>query len=455
MTDSSPTSLGSPEDFRYTSYTLNNNVPELRDIDRIELELQSFDFIVRFFQRHRAACCAVLSSIRRIPLEVLGEVFMFQFAPAETMSKSGRRQLLSLCLVSKGWQQAAYGTHRLWTELQLERPFTDEVRLKAQQWLNRAGSLPKSVSIRAGDMRLGMCMPGNPHCSFANRSMARFLTDGPAITDLTIQCASSSCIRHLLEEMGNVKAPRPTAEVKDDDDNGQSEPSTGGEGEKTNEPTTRTWLSTYRRDFSSNSKDFTLICDWGADKILPVLKSCSNLETFTLDVNHADFVLDPDDPWQTRKDGPSRPPTQRSAKLNLLRFPPDAAAYLQFFRTYSLEEMELHFNGEGIHWNTTWGIAFSSYFERFIQRSQGKGSSNGLRRLTLSSLEITAKEMHRILSKLPSLTHLTLDNVRVPPGLFDPKNLDFIDSADEYVATRDMRSREGRFPFAATKLTII
>ncbi|TEB28459.1 hypothetical protein FA13DRAFT_1711766 [Coprinellus micaceus] len=414
----------------------------------------------------------------------------------------------------EGWQQAAYGTHRLWTELQLERPFTDEVRLKAQQWLNRAGSLPKSVSIRAGDMRLGMCMPGNPHCSFANRSMARFLTNGPAITDLTIECASSSCIRHLLEEMGNVKrlglrrswdSVRSLCiavdcewleEVKDDDDNGQSEPSTGGEGRR---PTSLfahlpaiTSLYLHLPEYEGDDtdlaldiperllvqlKDFALICDWGADKILPVLKSCSNLETFTLDVNHADFVLDPDDPWQTRKDDQAAL-LPKVRKLNLLRFPPDAAAYLQFFRTYSLEEMELHFNGEGIHWNTTWGIAFSSYFERFIQRSQGKGSSSGLRRLTLSSLEITAKEMHRILSKLPSLTHLTLDNVRVPPILFgdllrlkkgvaplpnleqltimtDPKNLDFIDSADEYVATRDMRSREGGFPFVATKLTII
>lgn len=99
---------------------------------------------------------SLLSPIRLLPREILGEIFFHTLGPSEgphPVSVTGEAPLL-LCLVCKWWQSISYDTPTLWARLHFVNPSHAPKRYPferrkhiLEQWLGRSGGLPLSISI--------------------------------------------------------------------------------------------------------------------------------------------------------------------------------------------------------------------------------------------------------------------------------------------------------------------
>ncbi|KAF6762451.1 hypothetical protein DFP72DRAFT_802369, partial [Ephemerocybe angulata] len=77
------------------------------DVEIAKLRSQ-LDTLVEERRRHHA----VLSPLRRMPLELLGEIFTMVLP--YILDYSGRQDVINLGLVCKRWRDATIYTHRLW-----------------------------------------------------------------------------------------------------------------------------------------------------------------------------------------------------------------------------------------------------------------------------------------------------------------------------------------------------
>ncbi|KAJ7349162.1 hypothetical protein DFH08DRAFT_136820 [Mycena albidolilacea] len=110
-------------------------------------------------EHHRA----IIAPIRRVPPEIMAEVFLQLTAlEAEAHSQSqdflGQNYLvrpvvnkapLIFCGISRGWRAIALSTPRLWNSLSLRfknKPIPTSVSL-CEMWLQRSGSLPLSIQL--------------------------------------------------------------------------------------------------------------------------------------------------------------------------------------------------------------------------------------------------------------------------------------------------------------------
>jgi hypothetical protein len=86
----------------------------------------------------------VLSPLRRIPFEVLGE--NFRHSLPYIMGHEDRSQLVGLSLVCRRWRDAALCTHRLWAGVQV--CCSSQVSFeKLMQWIERSGTVPKTLDF--------------------------------------------------------------------------------------------------------------------------------------------------------------------------------------------------------------------------------------------------------------------------------------------------------------------
>ncbi|KAF8586425.1 hypothetical protein K439DRAFT_1340842, partial [Ramaria rubella] len=86
---------------------------------------------------------ALLSPTRRLPPELLGEIFFNCLPTAEAViTITPDLAPLLLTHVSRLWRRVACGTPRLWVKLYLGGGFTNELHNLVSLWLTNSGALP-------------------------------------------------------------------------------------------------------------------------------------------------------------------------------------------------------------------------------------------------------------------------------------------------------------------------
>ncbi|KAJ6619990.1 hypothetical protein B0H10DRAFT_2023225 [Mycena sp. CBHHK59/15] len=93
---------------------------------------------------------ALVSPVRRLPEDVVREIFAASLPSNQNATMSRAESPLLLCRICRAWRSIALATPRLWTSLHIVVPstsrlpqFTDAVI----EWLSRSGSLPIAFSL--------------------------------------------------------------------------------------------------------------------------------------------------------------------------------------------------------------------------------------------------------------------------------------------------------------------
>ncbi|KAH6901261.1 hypothetical protein BKA70DRAFT_691706 [Coprinopsis sp. MPI-PUGE-AT-0042] len=101
------------------------------------------------------ACDSLLSPIRRVPEEILSEVFLWIFDHPMALKEQDIMRLTQLQLVCKKWRNAAHSCHELWRGLDIRPPVDKNWNPNVaalQRWFSRAGSdAPLSLTLRGDD----------------------------------------------------------------------------------------------------------------------------------------------------------------------------------------------------------------------------------------------------------------------------------------------------------------
>ncbi|KAJ7231323.1 hypothetical protein C8J57DRAFT_1581030 [Mycena rebaudengoi] len=117
---------------------------ELREeIQRLQQKLERLDDSI---DAHRA----LVSPARRIPDDIVHEIFQTSLLPQNSAMSSAESPLL-LCHICKAWRHLALHTPALWTSLYITAPSGNNSAFMERNdvvdaWLSRSGSLPLSIS---------------------------------------------------------------------------------------------------------------------------------------------------------------------------------------------------------------------------------------------------------------------------------------------------------------------
>ncbi|KAJ7597760.1 hypothetical protein C8J56DRAFT_920886 [Mycena floridula] len=115
----------------------------ITDITRSRDELNSYIF----------GCNSILSPIRRLPPEMLQEIFMHCLPGSSTTSVTSREAPLLLGRVCKTWREISISTPTLWSDIKISLPKdscqreAEQTRDIVEQWIGRSGSTPLSISL--------------------------------------------------------------------------------------------------------------------------------------------------------------------------------------------------------------------------------------------------------------------------------------------------------------------
>ncbi|KAJ7165456.1 hypothetical protein C8R43DRAFT_1104111 [Mycena crocata] len=127
------------------------------DLDSLSKELARLDSLIRDLSVQRDKIkevigfnCALISPVRRLPDDVLREVFLACLPSHRNAVMSTREAPLLLCRVCSTWRVLALATPPIWASLHLHLGFVlqSEARaLAAAQWLARSAACALSLSI--------------------------------------------------------------------------------------------------------------------------------------------------------------------------------------------------------------------------------------------------------------------------------------------------------------------
>ncbi|KAJ7472641.1 hypothetical protein FB451DRAFT_1089526 [Mycena latifolia] len=129
-----------------------------REVDEITDEIERLQTLINELTGKRAhlagfidAHLALVSPTRRLPEDVVAEIFTASLPSHRNAVMSGGESPLLLCHVCRVWRRLALLTPRLWTTLHIVAPDTPSKLLEIDKcidaWLSRSGSLPLSISI--------------------------------------------------------------------------------------------------------------------------------------------------------------------------------------------------------------------------------------------------------------------------------------------------------------------
>ncbi|KAF6763395.1 hypothetical protein DFP72DRAFT_530263 [Ephemerocybe angulata] len=440
-----------------------NDPPEPSQLEAIRREIRILDASneaapnsIQQMKEKRQAYALLSAPIRRVPLDTVGEILAAAIQDSTIGKAENRKELIRLCLVCRTWREAALATHRLWATFDVTvnglSKWTHSLSHSAENWLNRSGTLPKSLKIMA--LRAHYCAGGHNECAhLATPALAKLLVLGPPIAELTLRSSYSSCFVQLIRQVRRMKATdngswsrirtlnlalhnnwdefpvREDATLDLDEDVDTlptsifqhlphitsfhlelpSMPGGEDEGAGLNIP----------EELLARLTVFSLVCDWEVTKVLTALKSCQAVEKLTLNLLESEFYTSSgaestkilDDMLETNIILP------KLRALHMWDMNPEGLEYLRYFQAPSLDTLHLHFAESGLAWDDVWSDAeFNWYIKEFIRRS---GCKPNLRDLHISTLHVSAKELKSLLiEEFPFLRRLTLESLDFNSKLF-------------------------------------
>ncbi|KAF5393488.1 hypothetical protein D9757_000469 [Collybiopsis confluens] len=149
---------------------LNSEISRLKKV--IENLAKERTTVHRYIRSHKA----LLSSMRRLPAEVLTEIFLHCLPADRNPVRSTREAPLLLTGVCRRWREVALHSPSLWNSIHIfipevsnlpkeERKRIFEMRAFGwETWLKRSGALPVSISLHVNfdDNPMSLVVPGHP-----------------------------------------------------------------------------------------------------------------------------------------------------------------------------------------------------------------------------------------------------------------------------------------------------
>ncbi|KAJ6557215.1 hypothetical protein DFH09DRAFT_1163400 [Mycena vulgaris] len=136
---------------------LNSRVPKRRTGKKIGRQLRiELDQTRRFIKFHQA----LISPWRRLPVEIMAEIFLFtleaagQGAAGTDFWDDDREGSLLVCRICRTWREIAISTPALWNILSLSLHSVSRPLEWISTWLGRARSLPLYLQVFWGDKAL-------------------------------------------------------------------------------------------------------------------------------------------------------------------------------------------------------------------------------------------------------------------------------------------------------------
>ena len=160
-----------------TRQILNLLSQSLSELCRLDTEIDRLRAIIydlleqrhktrKFVNDHRA----LLSPARRLPSEIVGEIFVHCLPTTRNAVKSTREAPLLLGRICSAWRNISLLTPRLWSSMHLVIPVHSDpskidtiIQLRCEalkEWLGRSGTLPLSVSLTTSDSYYPHSSPG-------------------------------------------------------------------------------------------------------------------------------------------------------------------------------------------------------------------------------------------------------------------------------------------------------
>ncbi|KAG6905884.1 hypothetical protein DXG01_017104 [Tephrocybe rancida] len=130
---------------------------------------------------------ALLPSVRRLPVDVLGEIFKYALAPRRPLQDRRGRSPVPLSHVCSVWRDAAIHTSSLWTDLKVDPnlyrvPHLDSrhipmpISTRLSQWSSRARTCPMSLTLIKLDITDQLSREGWCDLSHGIQSIAHHIT---------------------------------------------------------------------------------------------------------------------------------------------------------------------------------------------------------------------------------------------------------------------------------------
>ncbi|KAJ2914140.1 hypothetical protein MD484_g6260, partial [Candolleomyces efflorescens] len=390
---------------------LTSQISELRSqLTKLEDQLMSYR--------------AVLSPIRRMPAEVLGQIFTLSLP--DLLQYGARGRLLDLQLVCKSWRDAARLTHSLWGALSFE-DITNISFKRVKRWYERAGGTPKSLTFSAVS-GYHKCSDQSSACGSA---LAALLVELEGNLDrLHLRYKGPKCFQNLLDCLGLAEpgstAPqrRPWHSLKSfaiefDLDWNESPDFVRSIFNRLPPNITSLELrlpSIWDAHIPNNMplalpqsimerlSSFTVFCDWdGTQWLQTVLSHCDNLETLTINFMAASWAYPPNDPGSG-----ILLPKVRTLRLQHLWM--SSTDILRSLKAPKLVELDVEF-ADDPDLEGKW--VNSQFLLSLINRSKCDAT---LRTLHLRYARIRSEELANALGSVPLLTHLSLEGIIMEPG---------------------------------------
>jgi hypothetical protein len=135
--------LSSEEALIRSSYWETNS-----SISRLDIQINDLLLRRRALCDYRQMLVTLLSPVRRLPSELLGEIFRYCL-PQNYDEKSAHKAVMLPSHVCKHWRDVALSTPTLWTNIVLrvtDETFESRVAL-VTAWFSRSGDLPLSFTL--------------------------------------------------------------------------------------------------------------------------------------------------------------------------------------------------------------------------------------------------------------------------------------------------------------------
>ncbi|KAJ2926626.1 hypothetical protein H1R20_g10464, partial [Candolleomyces eurysporus] len=417
------------------------------DIEGVKSQIERLQRQLKELEGQRHSYQALLSPLRRIPLEIHGEIFAHILADIdpENSERPVDTALINLCLVCRAWRNAALATPRLWNHLVLDGLPTSLRSEVVSHWFSRSGVAPNTLQV-FGDSHEG-CQ-GPEGCEFSNVGLAKLLTDGPQLSHLVFSCTSSQCLRNFIDLMKTMETgkPRPWDTLKSlklSFSHEWNEPASPSESIFLHIPSSVTTFHLfvpYYSDVSThpdvlnlpipentltNLTTFTLGCDWSGTKMWKVLQLCKNVETLTLDYGFSEISYHDDEPYFLEVcDTGLLLPKVHTLRLNHMR--PNVVDFIHILETPMLVELDISFSNfarSPAHY-----VDLADALDNFcLALVAFIGRTRTLRKLRIYAVKMSKPQIRWIFTSLPHLTHLTLDNVWFDASILDDLSSEMVE----------------------------
>lgn len=141
--------MPSPSDIRHIQDLIADGEARLITLERAKAQLDAQSDMVR---ADILSWKQVLCPMRRLPLELLSEIFLHVLGCHDSDDQELMDSLSSICQVSSFWRRLAIRTPRLWTKVFLSiparQPLTDDFFTMVEDHLSR--SAPHGISLHFG-----------------------------------------------------------------------------------------------------------------------------------------------------------------------------------------------------------------------------------------------------------------------------------------------------------------